>query len=115
MKAVNREAGRQTCDLQASHGEENASHFSRLFFVGLESTKKRYPYGYLFFKSARRRTRSGGPRLCADRSGAEKIESSSPGLDSKKAAIPFGITAFSRARDGDRTRDPLLGKEVLHR
>ena len=66
-------------------------------------------------KSARRRTRSGGPRTCADRSGAEKIELSSPGLDSKKAAIQFGITAFSRARDGDRTRDPLLGKEVLHR
>ena len=22
---------------------------------------------------------------------------------------------FKRARDGDRTRDPLLGKEVLHR
>ena len=23
--------------------------------------------------------------------------------------------SFLRARDGDRTRDPLLGKEVLHR
>ena len=22
---------------------------------------------------------------------------------------------YKRARDGDRTRDPLLGKEVLHR
>ena len=27
----------------------------------------------------------------------------------------FVSSLFFRARDGDRTRDPLLGKEVLHR
>ncbi len=25
------------------------------------------------------------------------------------------LSCYLRARDGDRTRDPLLGKEVLHR
>ena len=34
---------------------------------------------------------------------------------SKKDDVHLHIAFFSRARDGDRTRDPLLGKEVLHR
>ena len=43
------------------------------------------------------------------------IELSSPGLDSKKSSDTIWYHCFFRARDGDRTRDPLLGKEVLHR
>ncbi len=44
------------------------------------------------------------------------IELSSPGRARKKERYRFGIVLFfMRARDGDRTRDPLLGKEVLHR
>ena len=42
------------------------------------------------------------------------IELSSPGRARKKERYRFGIVLF-QARDGDRTRDPLLGKEVLHR
>ena len=45
-----------------------------------------------------------------------RFEPSSPGLDSKKNnRYPIGIGYLFRARDGDRTRDPLLGKEMLHR
>ena len=67
--------------------------------------------------SARRRTRSGRPRFCADRSEAENLEPSSPGLGSKiKRGYPsFRISfLYYQARDGTRTRDPLLGKEMLH-
>ena len=68
-------------------------------------------------KSARRRTRSGGPRTCADRSGAEKIElwGTAVPQNNKKDIHSDVFLLFLRARDGDRTRDPLLGKEVLHR
>ncbi len=39
--------------------------------IGLEKTKRGYPFGYplLVFEIARRRTRSSGPWLCADRNG----------------------------------------------
>ena len=33
----------------------------------------------------------------------------------KKTESPSGNSVFHRARDGDRTRDPHLGKVVLHR
>ena len=36
----------------------------------------------------------------------------SPGLDSKKMILSYHL--FFRARDGTRTRDPDLGKVVLH-
>ena len=37
-------------------------------------------------------------------------------IRAKKAeAAKFGFRYKIKARDGDRTRDPLLGKEVLHR
>ncbi len=37
-------------------------------------------------------------------------------VSKQKKRYPTDISFFvSRARDGDRTRDPLLGKEVLHR
>ena len=35
--------------------------------------------------------------------------------DAKKDSVSNETKSFCRARDGDRTRDPLLGKEVLHR
>ena len=54
-----------------------------------------------------------GTSACADRSG--DIELSSPDQRSKKRTIPIWYRSFFQARDGDRTRDPLLGKEVLHR
>ena len=64
-------------------------------------------------RSARRRTRSGGPRPA--RTGAERRHRTfEPWQGSKKKRYRFGIVLF-QARDGDRTRDPLLGKEVLHR
>ena len=42
------------------------------------------------------------------------IELSSPGRARKKNDTDL-VSFFFQARDGDRTRDPLLGKEVLHR
>ena len=59
-----------------------------------------------------------GTSACNDRSEAETIELRAQDwarLITKKdirSDIPFVI---KKARDGDRTRDPLLGKEVLHR
>ena len=38
------------------------------------------------------------------------IELSSPGLDSKKAAIPFGITAFSERETGIEPATPSLAR-----
>ena len=65
-------------------------------------------------RSARRRTRSGGPRTA--RTGAERRHRTfEPCQGSKKRTIPIWYRSFFQARDGDRTRDPLLGKEVLHR
>ena len=65
-------------------------------------------------KSARRRTRSGGPRTA--RTGAERRPRTfEPWQGSKKKNDTDSVSFFFQARDGDRTRDPLLGKEVLHR
>ena len=64
--------------------------------------------------SARRRTRSGGPRTA--RTGAERRHRTfepRPTLEKKNDTDL--VSFFFQARDGDRTRDPLLGKEVLHR
>ena len=57
------------------------------------------------------------PRYCTDRSEAETIELRDTDVFRiQKNRYPNGYLFFySRARDGDRTRDPLLGKEVLHR
>ena len=38
-----------------------------------------------------------------------------PDQRSKKKNDTDLVSFFFQARDGDRTRDPLLGKEVLHR
>ena len=65
-------------------------------------------------RSARRRTRSGGPRTA--RTGAERRHRTfEPCQGSKKKNDTDLVSFFFQARDGDRTRDPLLGKEVLHR
>ena len=66
--------------------------------------------------SARWCTTSGGRRLCTDRSGAEKLERTSPaGLVYHKEGIQMdAFFVIKRARDGTRTRDPDLGKVVLH-
>ena len=98
------DAGRgvEHATLQAKSQRRNATHF----FLSLMC-------GFFCKRETAHEVRGTSALRGPERSG--DIEPSSPGLDSKKAAIPFGITAFSRARDGDRTRDPLLGKEVLHR
>ena len=65
-------------------------------------------------KSARRRTRSGGPRPA--RTGAERRHRTfEPRIGLEKKNDTDLVSFFFQARDGDRTRDPLLGKEVLHR
>ena len=65
-------------------------------------------------KSARRRTRSGGPRPA--RTGAERRHRTfEPWIGLEKKNDTESVSFFFQARDGDRTRDPLLGKEVLHR
>ena len=69
---------------------------------------------FLFKESARRRTRSGGPRPA--QTGAERRHRTfepRPTLEKKNDTNL--VSFFFQARDGDRTRDPLLGKEVLHR
>ena len=58
-------------------------------------------------RSARRRTRSGGPRTA--QTGAERsvdIELSSPGRARKKERYRFGIVLFSSARRGSNPRPP---------
>ena len=65
-------------------------------------------------RSARRRTRSGGPRPA--RTGAERRHRTfEPWIGLEKKNDTNLVSFFFQARDGDRTRDPLLGKEVLHR
>lgn len=56
-------------------------------------------------------------RLFTDRSGAENSNRTSPyGLVyTKKDTRTDVLFDIRKARDGNRTRDPLLGKEVLHR
>ena len=54
-----------------------------------------------------------GTSACADRSGAETSNFRAlAGLEKKNDTDL--VSFFFQARDGDRTRDPLLGKEVLH-
>ena len=54
--------------------------------------------------------------LGSARTGAERRRSNfEPRRGSKNKRVSNDTLLFLRARDGDRTRDPLLGKEVLHR
>ena len=65
-------------------------------------------------RSARRRTRSGGPRTA--QTGAERRHRTfEPRPTHEKKNDTDLVSFFFQARDGDRTRDPLIGKEVLHR
>ena len=58
-------------------------------------------------RSARRRTRSGGPRTA--RTGAERRHRTfEPCQGSKKRTIPIWYRSFFQARDGDRTRKAFL-------
>ena len=58
-------------------------------------------------KSARRRTRSGGPRTA--RTGAERRHRTfEPCQGSKKRTIPIWYRSFFQARDGDRTRKAIF-------
>ena len=45
------------------------------------------------------------------------VSRSAPHFSDNKKGLPIrkSFLLSKRARDGDRTRDPLLGKEVLHR
>ena len=61
---------------------------------------------------------AGGTCYARTESADEKIELRAQDvLVMYKKGYPYWISFFDikRARDGDRTRDPLLGKEVLHR
>ena len=99
--------------------ERRTSNRSNL--AGSNIQKKRYPSDISsfshFFESTRRRRTSGGRSPAT--TGAERRHSnrSSPaGLEHRKRAIHW-MTLFSislRARDGIRTRDPRLGKAILH-
>ena len=65
---------------------------------------------------ARRCTTSGGCRFCTDRSRAETYEPFESGrtrLYTKGILLGY-LLYIRRARDGTRTRDPDLGKVVLH-
>ena len=60
-------------------------------------------------RSARRRTRSGGPRTA--RTGAERRHRTfEPWQGSKKRTIPIWYRSFFQARDGDRTRKAFLAE-----
>ena len=67
-------------------------------------------------KSARRCRTSSGRSLCDNRNGVETSTFPPGGLEHNKKGYPFLDILFSflRARDGTRTRDPNLGKVVLH-
>ena len=86
----------------------------------LEHTKKETPIGCLFSVSLRARDvaeRPGDVRLRRpERSGDIRTVRARQGLNIEKRAI-HRMTLFSislRARDGIRTRDPRLGKAILH-
>ncbi len=65
-------------------------------------------------KSVRRSMRSEEPRS-AKIGKQRRHELSSLLYKRKKKNDTDLVSFFFQARDGDRTRDPLLGKEVLHR
>ena len=64
-------------------------------------------------EAERRSTTSGGRWLCTDRSGA-KIRSRERVRVRKQKKHIYDVLFKRRARDGTRTRDPDLGKVVLH-
>ena len=67
-------------------------------------------------KSARRRKRSSGPLICADRSETETIELRARDWARNKKKDTYSGILFlvHQARDGTRTRGPNLGKVVLY-
>ena len=81
-------------------------------------TKKQYSFISFFMKKARDGAwHPVAAILCTDRVGDEKIElRAQDWARFMQKGISFRISlCMKKARDGDRTRDPLLGKEVLHR
>ena len=83
-------------------------------FVRDEKSASRVPQGPVDLGTGTTEGRFSAPRnrtLAAKQHAFEKCIAL---LDNKKgypSGYPF---LLARARDGDRTRDPLLGKEVLH-
>ena len=80
--------------------------------------KKGYPFRFLYMKKARDGAwHPVDAVFCTDRVGDEKIElRAQDWARFMQKGISFRISlCMKKARDGDRTRDPLLGKEVLHR
>ena len=84
-----------------------------LFLHGLLPSRKikretlRVSSGHLFAK-----------QRSNDRAGGERSNLRSPvcaRLTQKNQVIKALVFCIKKARGGDRTRDPLLGKEVLHR
>ena len=90
-----------------------------VYICGIKIRNKKMPRRKPWHeKSARRGARGPGDLGFAPTEAERRHRTfeSGIGLEKTKRAIPFGITRlFLKARDGDRTRDPLLGKEVLHR
>ena len=95
-------------------------HSNRSSPAGLEHRKKSHPSDdsfFYLFESTRRRRTSGGRSPTT--TGAERRHSnrSSPaGLEHRKKSHPSDVflCISLRARDGIRTRDPRLGKAILH-
>ena len=109
----------QAFEIVATTGVERR-HSNRSSPAGLEHTKKDIHQMSLFCISLRARDvaeRPGDVRLRRpQRSGDIRTVRARQGLNIEKRAI-HRMTLFSislKARDGIRTRDPRLGKAILH-
>ena len=109
----------QAFEIVATTGVERR-HSNRSNPAGLEHRKKSHPSDVFLCISLRARDvaeRPGDVRLRRpERSGDIRTVRARQGLNIEKRAI-HRMTLFSislKARDGIRTRDPRLGKAILH-
>ena len=109
----------QAFEIVATTGVERR-HSNRSSPAGLEYTKKETPIGCLFSVSLKAQDvaeRPGDVRLRRPQRSVDiRTVRARQGLNIEKRAI-HRMTLFSislRARDGIRTRDPRLGKAILH-
>jgi hypothetical protein len=109
----------QAFEIVATTGVERR-HSNRSSPAGLEYTKKETPIGCLFSVSLKARDvaeRPGDVRLRRPQRSVDiRTVRARQGLNIQKRRYPTDISFFVslRARDGIRTRDPRLGKAILH-